>query len=127
MNKIVVTGRLGKNPEIKETKGGTKVAEFSLAELGTDNDQTVWHNIVCFGERANVVEKYLEKGRKILVYGSLKYDIWTDVDGKYHNRAKIVSDYIEFLDNSKNDLTKVDKSYTMDHVGYDDFDNDIPF
>lgn len=85
MNKVILIGRLGKDPELSYTQGGTAVCKFSLAtsERWTDREgqkqeSTEWHSIVIWGKQAEVAGKYLEKGRLVSLEGKNKTSNWED-------------------------------------------------
>jgi single-strand DNA-binding protein len=87
VNKVILIGNLGKDPEIKYTPGGTPIARFSLAtnertkdKDGNWVDRTEWHNIVAFQRTAEVAAEYLKKGRSVYVEGRIHTDTWDDKD-----------------------------------------------
>ncbi len=85
VNKVILLGNLGKDPEVKYTQGGMAVARFSLATTerakdkeGNWQDKTEWHNLVAFGRTAEVAGEYLKKGRTVYIEGSLRSSSWDD-------------------------------------------------
>ena len=87
VNKVILIGNLGKDPEIKYTPGGTPIARFSLAtnertkdKDGNWVDRTEWHNIVAFQRTAEIAAEYLKKGRSVYVEGRIHTDTWDDKD-----------------------------------------------
>lgn len=101
VNKVILIGHLGQNPEVRTTQAGTKVVNLSLAtseswndkQTGERRENTEWHRVVIFNERlADVVEKYLRKGRKIYAEGQLKTREWTDREGFKHYTTEVVID-----------------------------------
>lgn len=93
LNKAQLIGRLGQDPEAKETKNGTKVAKFSLATQtqGKDKEpQTEWHRLIAFGKRAEIVENYVGKGDQVYIEGKLQTDSWEDKDGNKKQATKVV-------------------------------------
>ena len=85
VNRVILVGHLGKDPEVKHFDKGASVAKFSLAtsesykdKAGNKVDQTEWHNIEVWGELAKIAEQYLKKGKLVYVEGSLKTDSWED-------------------------------------------------
>ena len=85
VNKVILVGHLGKDPEVKHFDKGASVAKFSLAttesykdKAGNKVDQTEWHNIEVWGELAKIAEQYLKKGKLVYLEGSLKTDSWED-------------------------------------------------
>jgi single-strand DNA-binding protein len=96
VNRVILIGNLGRDPEIRYTQGGDPIANFSLAtnEAWTDRsgqkqERTEWHRVEVFGKAAQVVRDYLSKGRQVYVEGSIRYDEWTDKDGNKRNTTKI--------------------------------------
>src|ERR1700723_3026243 len=99
VNKVILVGNLGKDPEIRTLQSGTKVANLSIATSETWNDRqsgerkerTEWHRVVIFNDRvADVAEKYLKKGAKIYVEGSLQTRKWTDQSGQERYTTEVV-------------------------------------
>jgi single-strand DNA-binding protein len=85
VNKVILIGNLGKDPELKHTSGGTAVAKFTLAtndrfkdKDGNWQDRTEWHNITCWARLAEIAAEYLKKGRSVYIEGSLRTDSWDD-------------------------------------------------
>ena len=85
VNKVILVGNLGKDPELKHTAGGMAVAKFTLAtnerfkdKNGEWQERTEWHNITCWGRTAEVAAEYLKKGRSVYVEGGLRTDSWED-------------------------------------------------
>lgn len=99
MNKVILIGNLGKDPEIKTMNNGNKIASFSIAtserwkdkQTGESKEKTEWHNIVVFNEHIiGVVEKYVKKGTKVALEGSLTTRKWTHKDGGDRYSTEIV-------------------------------------
>lgn len=85
INKVILVGHLGKDPEVKHFDNGGAVAKFSLATTetykdrsGNRVDQTEWHNIEVWGEQAKIAEQWLRKGKLIYIEGSIRTDSWED-------------------------------------------------
>jgi len=96
VNRVVLIGNLGKDPEIRYTQAGEPIANFSLAtneswtdKSGQKQERTEWHRVEVFGKPAQVVRDYLTKGRQVYIEGSIRYDEWTDKDGNKRNTTKI--------------------------------------
>jgi single-strand DNA-binding protein len=96
VNKVILIGNLGKDPEIRYTQGGEPIANFSLAtserwtdKSGQKQERTEWHRVEVFGKTAQVVRDYCSKGKQVYLEGSIKYDEWTDKDGNKRNTTKI--------------------------------------
>jgi len=105
INKVILVGNMGKDPEIRHLEGGATVASFSLAtsEYYTDRrtnekvTQTEWHNVVAWRKTAEFIEKYLGKGRQVYVEGKLKTRNWTDKDGVTRYTTEVVADTVQPL------------------------------
>lgn len=91
MNRVILLGRLGKDPEIKETKNGKKVAKFSVATQ-RDKENVDWHTVVLWEKNADVAERFLAKGSQVLIEGRLQYDQWQADDGTKRERATVIGD-----------------------------------
>ena len=96
LNKVMLIGNLGKDPEIRYMQSGEPIANFSLAtnevwndKSGQKQERTEWHRVEIFGKAAQVARDYLSKGRQVYIEGSIRYDEWTDKDGNKRNMTKI--------------------------------------
>lgn len=104
LNRVMLIGRLGKDPEIRYHQQGLAVVNFSLAtsEQWTDKtsgdrqEKTEWHNIVVFGKQAETCEKYLSKGSQIYIEGKLQTSTY-EKDGQTHYMTKVVASNFMFL------------------------------
>ena len=99
VNKVILLGNLGRDPEIRSTQSGSKMATFSIAtskrwkdkNTQEQRDKTSWHNIVVFGDGlVDIVEKYVKKGSKIYVEGELQTRKWQDQDGNDRYSTEVV-------------------------------------
>jgi single-strand DNA-binding protein len=99
VNKVILVGNLGKDPEVRSTQDGTKIVNLALATSETWNDRasgerkekTEWHRVVIFNDRvADVAERFLKKGAKIYVEGSLQTRKWTDQSGQEKYTTEVV-------------------------------------
>src|SRR6201997_4132943 len=99
VNKVILVGNMGKDPEVRTTQDGTKIVNFTLATSETWNDRasgerkerTEWHRVVIFNENlGNIAEKYLRKGQKVYVEGSLQTRKWTDQSGQEKYTTEVV-------------------------------------
>jgi single-strand DNA-binding protein len=104
VNKVIIVGRLGQNPEIRYTPSGAAVANFSVATSETWNDKngqkqerTEWHRIVVWGKLAELCNQYLAKGRQCYVEGRLQTRQWQDKDGQTKYSTEIQAQTIQFL------------------------------
>ncbi len=104
VNKVILVGRLGRDPDDRVTTGGTKVSNFSVAtdrfhngEGGTQKT-TDWHRIVAFGKTAEQCCQYLKKGRLVCVEGSLQTRSWEKPPGEKHYMTEVIAARVTFLD-----------------------------
>lgn len=104
VNKVILIGNLGANPELRQTSGGVPVTELRLAtnESWVDKDsqrqtRTEWHRIVVWGRQAETVARYLTKGRSVYVEGRLQTREWTDKDGQRRFTTEVVASNVVFL------------------------------
>lgn len=104
VNKVILIGNLGKDPELRYTPGGKAVASFSLATTerwrdseGVMQDKTEWHNIVVWGRQAETAKEYLAKGRQVYVEGRIQTRSWEDKDGNTRYTTEIVAQRLQFL------------------------------
>lgn len=96
VNKVILIGNLGRDPEIRYTQGGEPIANFSVAtsEAWTDKggqkqERTEWHQVEVFGKAAQGARDYLAKGRPVYVEGSIRYEEWTDKEGTQRKATRI--------------------------------------
>lgn len=109
VNKVILIGNLGKDPEVRHLEGGATVANFPLATTETYKDkngnraeQTEWHNIVVWRGLADVAEKYLRKGITIYLEGKLRTRSWDDKEGNKRYTTEIVADTFTILSKKEN-------------------------
>ena len=103
VNKVILIGNLGKDPEIKPLSNENKVANFSIAttEKYKDQEFTEWHELECWGKLADVVEKYIKKGNQVYIEGKIKTDTWENEAGEKRRRTKIRVSTLTMLGGSK--------------------------
>jgi single-strand DNA-binding protein len=107
INKVILAGRLTKDPELRYTASGTAVANFGLAanrryRQGEETrEETLFIDLVAFGRQAELVEKYLKKGSPIYLEGRLQQRKWEDQSGQPRTKYEIVAENIQFLDSGK--------------------------
>jgi single-strand DNA-binding protein len=96
LNKVILIGNLGRDPEIRYTQGGEPIANFSLAtsekwtdKSGAKQERTEWHRVEVFGKTAQIVRDYCSKGKQVYLEGSIHYEEWNDKDGNKRNTTKI--------------------------------------
>jgi len=104
VNKVILVGHLGKDPEVRHLENGTSVANFTLAtsesykdKAGNRIDQTEWHNIVVWRGLADVAEKFLKKGSQIYLEGKIRTRSWEDQTGNKKYTTEIVADTFNML------------------------------
>lgn len=106
VNRVQLIGRWGKDPELVTSKSGLQICNLSLATNHKikGEEQTSWHTIVAFGKTAEAMGKYCKKGKLAFVEGELRYDHYTDKDGKNREKAKIFVDRFKSLEWSDTDV-----------------------
>jgi single-strand DNA-binding protein len=106
VNKVILLGNVGKDPEIRSTGGGTKVASFSLATSsrskdtdGSWQDKTEWHNVVAYDKLADIVQNYVKKGHKLFIEGRITTRSWDDKEfaGRKVYRTEIIINDLSLL------------------------------
>jgi single-strand DNA-binding protein len=114
VNKVILIGNLGRDPEVRHLEGGASVANFPIAttesykdKTGTRVDQTEWHNIVMWRGLADVAEKYLKKGMTVYVEGKLRTRSY-DKDGQKHYRTEVMADNMTILSRKDDNRTSND-------------------
>jgi len=115
VNKVILIGNLGKDPEVRTTQAGSKIVGFTLATSETWSDRasgerkerTEWHRVVIFNEAiADIAERFLTKGVKVYVEGQLKTRKWTDQGGQEHYTTEVV------LPRFKGEMTMLSRANT---------------
>jgi single-strand DNA-binding protein len=143
VNKVILVGNLGKDPEVRYTQTGSAVANFSIATSeqwndrdGKKQERTEWHNIVVWGKQAEHCGQYLSKGRQVYIEGSIRTRSYDDKSGNKRYITEIVAQRIQFLGGGGG--TRLPQQ-GMDAGGVDDMamggmaggqppmDDDIPF
>ena len=104
VNKVILIGNLGRDPEVRFTQGGTPVANFTMATTerwndpsGEKKEKTEWHRIVVWGKQAEIAAEYLKKGRSVYIEGSLQTREWTDRDGNKRYTTEVRTQRLQFL------------------------------
>jgi len=106
VNRVILVGNLGKDPEVRYTSGGQAVANLRIAtsrswtdkQSGQKKEETEWHDVEVWGKQAEQCGEYLAKGRQVYVEGRLKTDKWQDKQsGQDRYRVKVVADAVKFL------------------------------
>ncbi len=105
VNKVILIGNLGKDPEKRSMPNGDPVTSFSIAtsetwkdkQTGEKKERTEWHNIVTYRGLANICDQYLEKGSRVYIEGSLRTRKWQDKEGKDRYTTEIIADEMQML------------------------------
>jgi single-strand DNA-binding protein len=126
VNKVILVGRLGKDPEVRYTGSGTAVATFTMAtsvnftnKNGEKTDNTEWHRIVAFGKLGEICGEYLAKGKQIYIEGRLQTREWADRDGNKRWTTEIVAQTMQML-GAASDRVRSDAGDTAPPI------NDVP-
>lgn len=122
VNKVILLGRLGQDPELKYTPGGSAVCNFSLAttegwtdKQGQKQEKTEWHRVVVWGKLAELCNQYLAKGRQAFIEGRLQTRAWDDKDGNKRYTTEILAATVQFIGGATatNTQNNVDTSYAQ--------------
>ncbi len=104
VNKVILIGNLGRDPEVRHTQSGTAVANFTMATTEKWNDpsgerqeRTEWHRIVVWGKQADIAGEYLRKGKQVYVEGSLQTRDWTDREGNKRYTTEVRAQRFQML------------------------------
>ncbi len=150
LNKVMIIGNLGAEPEIRFTAGGSPIANFSIAtsetwrdkQSGEQQEKTEWHRVVIFGKLAEIVQQYVHKGSKIYIEGRLQTNKWQDKSGQDRYTPEIIANEMQMLDSkgggSSASFEPAQQQATPQQAPakpaptssapqIDDFDDDIPF
>jgi single-strand DNA-binding protein len=145
VNKVILIGHLGKDPEVRHLEGGSSVANFTLATTetfvreGNRIEQTEWHNIVMWRGLAEIAEKYLSKGKQVYIEGKIRTRSYEDKEGNKKYITEIVADNLTMLGSkSENKPTGTNtlnpSNYTVKSAGNTDsfsnegnLDDGLPF
>jgi single-strand DNA-binding protein len=105
INKAIIIGNLGADPELRHTTSGQPVCEMRVAtneswvdKSGEKQERTEWHRIIVWGKQGELAAKYLAKGRKVYVEGRIQTREWQDKDGNKRYTTEIVAQTVQFLD-----------------------------
>lgn len=140
LNKVLIIGRLGKDPDMRYTQGGSPVTTFSVASgrqwrdgAGEIHDETEWFNIVTWNKLAEICHEHLRKASRVYIEGRLQTRQWQDQDGQSHSRIEVVASDMIMLDGraprehsyDEGDMRAGPRSPERPHL--DIGDEDIPF
>jgi single-strand DNA-binding protein len=139
INKVILLGNLGKDPEIRYLEGGTAVANFTLATSENYKDKTSgerktiteWHNVVLWRGLAEITEKYLKKGNQVYIEGKLRTRQWQDKDGNTRYTTEIVAENMQMIgrkdDNSSSTPSDTSIPPTPEIEQNNSIEDDLPF
>ena len=141
VNKVIIIGNLGKDPEVRYMPSGDAIANINVAttdswkdkDSGEKREKTEWHRIVLFGKLAEIVGEYLQKGSQVYIEGRLQTRKWQDKEGQDRYTTEIVADRMQMLGSrpagdSQAAAEKPQRQPAPKGGGsFDDMDSDIPF
>jgi single-strand DNA-binding protein len=135
VNKVILLGNLGKDPEVRYLEGGTAVANFTLATSETYKDRTSgerksiteWHNVVVWRGLAEIAEKYLKKGSQVYIEGKLRSRQWQDKDGNNRYTTEIVADTMQMVGKRDDNASNESTPSSPDIENNNEVDDDLPF
>ena len=147
VNKVILVGNLGKDPEVRYAPSGQAIANINIATTeswkdknpGEKQEKTEWHRVVFFSRLAEIVGEYLKKGSQVYIEGRLQTRKWQDKEGKDRYTTEIVANEMQMLGSRQgggapSDDYNQDKSHSKPKTeaagapaGNSDFDDDIPF
>jgi single-strand DNA-binding protein len=155
VNKVIIIGNLGRDPEVRYTPSGAAVCNVSVAttrnwknrESGEKQEETEWHRVVFYDRLAEIAGEYLKKGRPVYVEGRLKTRKWQDKEGKDTYTTEIIAEQMQLLGSREGmgsgaggggddhgegrsapaPRTPAGKPAAKSATGFDDMDDDIPF
>jgi single-strand DNA-binding protein len=137
VNKVILVGNLGRDPEVRYTQSGTPVANFTMATTERWNDptsgerkeKTEWHRIVVWGKQAEIAGEYLRKGRQVYVEGSLQTREWTDREGNKRQTTEVRAQRFQMLgrpgDSEASPAPETSSAVADSGGGFEE--DDIPF
>jgi len=142
INKVILIGRLGQDPEVRYMPNGNAVANVTIAtseswkdkNTGEKQERTEWHKVTAFRKLAEIMGEYLKKGSQVYIEGRLQTDKY-DKDGQTHYATKIIADKMQMLDSkiqqsqqeAKPQINGSMQSEQSSGIAGNDFDDDIPF
>lgn len=137
VNKVILVGHLGKDPEIKYMQNGDAVVALNIAtsetwkdkSSGDKKEKTEWHRVVMFGKQAEIAGEYLKKGSQIYIEGRLQTRKWTDKSNIERYTTEIISDRLQMLGGKVGEIKSQGNQARSSEPKSDfsDMDNDIPF
>ena len=142
INKVIIVGNLGSDPDTRYSPSGTAVTKFSVAtseswkdkQTGEQNERTEWHRVVMFGRLAEIGAEYLRKGSQVYIEGSLRTNKWQDQSGNDRYTTEIIANEMQMLGGRGGSGSggapmrdEAPPASPPPQRSSDDFDDDIPF
>ena len=139
LNKVMIIGNLGKDPEMRYTPAGLPVANFTVAvnrrtrgrDGGEGRDETEWFNVVAFDKLAETCNQYLQKGKQVFIEGRLQTRTWDDQQGQKHSRTEVIARDMVMLGSRDRQAeaagTAGEDEYNLPPPGPEDKEDDLPF
>jgi single-strand DNA-binding protein len=140
VNKAILVGHLGRDPEMRYVPSGDAVANFSIAttdswkdKQGVKQEKTEWHRISMFGKQAEIAGEYLKKGSSVYIEGRIQTRTWQDKEGNERQTTEIIADRMQMLGGKPSFQTESPQpaqsqpEFNGQKSGFDDFEDDIPF
>jgi single-strand DNA-binding protein len=128
LNKVMIIGRLGRDPEMRYTPSGRPVTTFSVATSrswntseGERRTETEWFNIVSWGNLAEICKQYLTKGQQVYVEGRLQTRYWDDAEGNKHSSTEIVANEMIMLGDRRDNNQHIDDEESYSNTEEDEF------
>ena len=134
INKAIISGNIGRDPELRQTSSGTSILNFSVAvndrvknqRTGEWEDRPNWIGCVLFGKRAESLGKHLAKGTKVAIEGKLRWSQW-EHDGQKRSKIEVVVDEIELMSQKQQGYQQQSAPVAAPYVDDSVYDEDIPF
>jgi single-strand DNA-binding protein len=140
VNKVILVGNLGKDPETRYSADGAAITNITIAtseswrdkQTGEQQERTEWHRVVFFGKLAEIAGQYLKKGSQVYVEGAIRTRKWTNQEGKDQYTTEIVASDMQMLGGKGGSQSQSDDAYRppapqAPPQGLSEFDDDIPF
>jgi len=134
INKAIIIGNLGKDPEVRYSQTGGAIASFSIATTetwkkqdGTKEEKTEWHKIVAFGRLAEICGEYLSKGSKVYLEGKIQTRKWENKDGVTQYTTEIVAREMKMLTQRNGEAGSSDRANQNEEPPFPEMDDSVPF
>lgn len=135
VNKVIIVGNLGDDPETRYMPSGSAVTNMTVAtneswkdkETGEKKERTEWHRVAMFNRLAEIAGEYLRKGSQVYIEGKLRTRKWQDKNGNDRYTTEIIADEMQMLGGRSQPANSQPESRNQPAPGPDDFDDDIPF